>query len=188
MKNTIRKNYMEFVARVDVPGFNITKGAHYIVDDNHPFYSLCLNTEIFEPMNDPDKILKVGDSVIMDGKFIDGKVPNMGSSVRVKTTLADISGIEPSPTGYNIILHGLNGRFYHYRTKSICRDHQDNKCLNTKVKIYWFISSAGIISRTYTGKNDSADLFRKRSGNMFDTLEQAHVKYDEIMGHSKPVS
>lgn len=51
----------------------------------------------------------------------------------------------------------------------------------TKAEVYWFINSEGCICDTFVGKNERADKWRKLSGNMFASKEDAQAKYYSIM-------
>ena len=48
-------------------------------------------------------------------------------------------------------------------------------------EVYWFINSEGCICETYIGKKERADKWRKLSGNMFTSKEEAQAKYHSIM-------
>ena len=48
-------------------------------------------------------------------------------------------------------------------------------------EVYWFINSEGCICETYVGKKERADKWRKLSGNMFTSKEEAQAKYHSIM-------
>lgn len=48
-------------------------------------------------------------------------------------------------------------------------------------EVYWFINSEGCICETYVGKKERADKWRKLSGNMFTSKEEAQTKYHSIM-------
>ena len=48
-------------------------------------------------------------------------------------------------------------------------------------EVYWFINSEGCICETYVGTKERADKWRKLSGNMFTSKEEAQAKYHSIM-------
>ena len=48
-------------------------------------------------------------------------------------------------------------------------------------EVYWFINSEGCVCDTYVGKKERADKWRKLSGNMFTSKEEAQAKYHSIM-------
>lgn len=50
--------------------------------------------------------------------------------------------------------------------------------------VYWFVNSRGAVSSTYYGKDETADLWRSKSKNMFDTKAECE-KYKNIVFKSK---
>ena len=170
----------ECKALINAPEFNISKGNIYIVRPDHPLRSMFLDKNLFERMDDPAKVIKIGDAVLMDGTF-----EYEGRLQRVKKSLADIIAIEPINNGYKVTLRNANGCTYCHYTKSIGKDHNDNRCICMNVKIYWFISSTGAICRTYEGKDRTVDDFRRKAHDMFDSHEQALKRYETIIGRNK---
>lgn len=53
-----------------------------------------------------------------------------------------------------------------------------------KVQMYYFVNSRGAISSTYYGKDETADLWRAKSKNMFDTKSECE-HYKDIVLKSK---
>lgn len=51
-------------------------------------------------------------------------------------------------------------------------------------KVYWFVNSRGAVSSTYYGKDETADLWRCKSKNMFDDRTECE-KYKNIVLKSK---
>jgi hypothetical protein len=168
---------IECKALVSVPEFNIKKGNIYIIKRDHPLWSMFQDTKIFEHVTDPAKTLRIGDFVVMEGRF-----EYNGRPKRVNKSLGIIVSIVPGDGRYIITIHNYDGRNYTYNTKSIGRDHTDNKCLRTDIRVYWFLNSSGSICHTFEGKDRAADDFRRRAGNMFDSHDEAYHRYEQIIG------
>lgn len=177
----------ECIALVDAPDFNIKKDVHYIVTKDHPLRQMFLNKELFDRVDDPEKCMQVGMTVVMDGMYLKKNIPNRYPDyvwVKVHKSLADIVNIEyiSSKKLYMVTLHNASGLTYYFETCSIRKEHPENKkYLNLNFEVYWYISSGGMICRTYVGKSTNKDRFRRASKNYYLNKEEAQARYNQIM-------